>query len=276
MEILLIVLFLITGGVWLVDRFVLSKKRSKDITEPKWVEYSKGLFPVVVVVFCFRSFLFQPFNIPSESMMPTLIVGDYILTNKFTYGIRLPVINKKIISINNPKRGDVLVFHYPPNPSLDYIKRVIGVPGDFIEYNNKKLKINGIKQSQTPNGELDYTEYSYGDAQHDLIDLEAKAVHLDKNQELLDGVKHDVFINAKKPTFISTKVSDFVGRENCIYKDDLIACKVPKDSYFVMGDNRDNSIDSRYWGFVKDEQIVGKAFMIISNFSDFKRSGIKF
>ena len=135
---ILFVALVITGGIWLLDALVLKRSRDKGVREPLLVEYAKSFFPVILVVFTLRSFLVEPFKIPSGSMMPTLLVGDFILVNKYTYGIRLPIINKKVIELNNPKRGDVMVFRYPGDPSLDYIKRVIGVPGDVVEYSDKK------------------------------------------------------------------------------------------------------------------------------------------
>src|SRR3954469_11617816 len=139
----LLLLLVVTGLVRLLDKYVLRKRRAKDSKEPWWVEYSVSFFPVILVVFMLRSFLVEPFKIPSSSMVPTLLVGDFILVNKFTYGIRLPVVNVKVVQLNNPQRGDVMVFRYPEDPSLDYIKRVVGLPGDRLEYRNKRLTING-------------------------------------------------------------------------------------------------------------------------------------
>ncbi len=258
---ILFLLSVITGSVWLLDKFVLKAKRAEGVTEPWWVEYAKSFFPVIVVVFFIRSFLGEPFKIPSGSMIPTLQVGDFILVNKFTYGIRLPIINKKIIQLNNPQRGDVMVFRYPENPSLDYIKRVVGLPGDTVEYSHKKLTINGVVQPQVPKGEYNYTE-------QDL-----NFVHTEKSQESFGERKHDVIVNPERPTLFLSSVAEFPGRENCTYDDELVRCIVPENSYFMMGDNRDNSRDSRYWGFVPDNQIVGKAFLVWMNFSDLKRVG---
>ncbi|MEO8008988.1 MAG: signal peptidase I, partial [Betaproteobacteria bacterium] len=140
---LMLILLLATGAVWLLDLLVMSRRRDKAAKEPWWIEYPKSFFPIILIVFLLRSFLVEPFKIPSGSMIPTLLVGDFILVNKFTYGIRLPVVNKKIIDINLPERGEVMVFRYPENPTLDYIKRVVGTPGDRVEYRNKRLTING-------------------------------------------------------------------------------------------------------------------------------------
>ena len=258
---ILFLLLVITGGVWLSDKFLLKAKRADGVAEPWWVEYAKSFFPVILVVFFIRSFLVEPFKIPSGSMIPTLQVGDFILVNKFTYGIRLPVINKKIVQLNNPQRGDVMVFRYPENPSLDYIKRVVGLPGDTVEYHNKRLSINGVEQPQIADGDYNYAE-------QDL-----NFIHTEKYQATLGERKHELIVNPERPTLFLGSVAEFPGRENCIYDDELVRCKVPEGNYFMMGDNRDNSRDSRYWGFVPDNQIVGKAFMVWMNFSELKRIG---
>ena len=150
---IMFVLLVVTGAVWLLDKYSLSAKRAVGVAEPWWVEYAKSFFPVILLVFCIRSFLVEPFKIPSGSMIPTLQVGDFILVNKFTFGLRLPIINQKIVPLSDPQRGDVMVFHYPENPSVDYIKRVVGIPGDTIEYRNKQLFINGIEQKPTADGD---------------------------------------------------------------------------------------------------------------------------
>ncbi len=259
---IMFVLLLITGGIWLLDRFVLAGKRGAETAEPWWVEYAKSFFPVILVVFCIRSFLIEPFKIPSGSMIPTLQVGDFILVNKFTYGIRLPVINQKIIPLNNPERGDVMVFRYPENPSLDYIKRVVGLPGDVVEYRNKQLMINGVEQVQLAEGDYNYVEASLN------------FVHTERYLEALDERKYSVLVNPEAPTLRLASVAEFKGREGCSYDYEMVRCKVPEGHYFMLGDNRDNSRDSRYWGFVPDNQIVGKAFFIWMNFSDLKRVGL--
>jgi signal peptidase I len=258
---IMFVLLLVTGGVWLLDRFALAAKRGKEAAEPWWVEYAKSFFPVILVVFFIRSFLIEPFKIPSGSMIPTLQVGDFILVNKFTYGVRLPVINQKIIPLNDPQRGDVMVFRYPEDPTLDYIKRVVGLPGDTVEYRGKRLWINGVEQAQTADGEYNYVESGLN------------FVHTEKRIETLGIRKHAVLINPEMPTLHLGAVAEFTGRDNCTYDNDMVRCKVPEGQYFMMGDNRDNSRDSRYWGFVPDNQIVGKAFLIWMNFSDLKRVG---
>jgi signal peptidase I len=259
---IMFVLLVVTGCIWLLDRFALAAKRGSGVAEPWWVEYAKSFFPVILVVFFIRSFLIEPFKIPSGSMIPTLQVGDFILVNKFSYGVRLPVINRKIIPLGNPQRGDVMVFRYPEDPSLDYIKRVVGLPGDIVEYRNKRLFINGVAQPQEADGEYNYVETGLN------------FVHTEKRVETLGERKHAVLINPDKPTVHLGAVAEFPGRENCSYDTELVRCKVPEGQYFMMGDNRDNSRDSRYWGFVPDDQIVGKAFFIWMNFSDLKRIGL--
>lgn len=259
---IMFVLMLVTGAIWLLDNYVLAKKRSSGEVEPWWVEYAKSFFPVILLVFCIRSFLFEPFKIPSGSMIPTLQVGDFILVNKFTYGVRLPIVNQKLVQLNDPQRGDVMVFHYPENPSVDYIKRVVGVPGDSVEYRNKHLFINGVEQKQIAEGDYNYVESGLN------------FVHTEKRSEELGTHKHDVLINPDMPNAHLGSVADFKGRENCDYQENRFTCKVPAGQYFMMGDNRDNSRDSRYWGFVPDNQIVGKAFFIWMNFSDLKRVGL--
>jgi signal peptidase I len=259
---ILFVLLVTTGAIWLLDRFVLAGKRPAGVAEQWWVEYAKSFFPVILVVFFIRSFLVEPFKIPSGSMIPTLQVGDFILVNKFTYGIRLPIVNQKLVQINDPQRGDVMVFHYPEDPSKDYIKRVVGLPGDTVEYRNKRLRINGVEQAQQQDGDYNYVETGLN------------FVHTERRIETLGERKHAVLVNPELPTLHLDSVAEFAGRENCSYDDDMVRCKVPDGHYFMLGDNRDNSRDSRYWGFVPDSQIVGKAFFIWMNFSDLKRVGL--
>jgi signal peptidase I len=259
---IMFVLLILSGSIWLLDRYALSARRAKGAAEPWWVEYAKSFFPVILIVFCIRSFLAEPFKIPSGSMIPTLQVGDFILVNKFIYGIRLPIINKKIIQIENPQRGDVMVFHYPENPSVDYIKRVVGLPGDVVEYRDKHLTINGVPQIQISVGEYNYVESGLN------------FVHTDQYTETLGERRHALLLNPNMPSVHLNSVGEFKGYENCLYTEEVMRCKVPENSYFMMGDNRDNSRDSRYWGFVPDYQIVGKAFLVWMNFSELKRIGL--
>ena len=231
--------------------------KSRILMQPWWLDWTAGLFPVIAAVFVLRSFLFEPFKIPSGSMVPTLRVGDLILVNKFTYGVRLPVIHTKIIEGNKPARGDVLVFRYPPQPSLDYIKRVVGVPGDEVAYLNKRLTING---KPVPTS-----------AQPDFLEQESMR-YFKQFEETLGEHSHRLLNNTDAPAFVQG-VTNFAYRENCRYSVEGVVCKVPEGHYFMMGDNRDNSLDSRYWGFVPEGNIVGKAFFVRMNFGDFKRIG---
>ena len=254
---ILFVLLLVTGVLYAVDVLKFRKLRAKNSPEPLWVEWGASFFPVILIVFVFRSFLFEPFKIPSGSMIPTLLVGDFILVNKFTYGIRLPVINKKIIPINDPQRGDVMVFRYPEDPSVDYIKRVIGLPGDIVAYQNKKLSINGQPVEVSKIGDYQHAERMYFSEQY---------------RAKFGNVEHNLLNDVDAPTFVPDP-GRFPYRENCTYNVAGVICKVPPGHYFMMGDNRDNSRDSRAWGFVPDENIVGRAFFIWLNFSDLGRIG---
>ncbi len=239
----------------------MNEAQGKLLMQPWWLDWTAGLFPVIIIVFLLRSFLFEPFKIPSGSMIPTLWVGDLILVNKFTYGVRLPVINTKVIQVNNPQRGDVMVFRYPPQPNFDYIKRVIGVPGDEVSYLNKKLTINGkpLSKDVLPDFlEEDTLRYS---KQFE------EAVMSDKGE-----VKHRLLNDENRPAFIPG-AEDFPNKQNCLYSAEGVVCKVPEGHYFMMGDNRDNSLDSRYWGFVPDKNIVGRAFFVWMNFGNLKRIG---
>lgn len=257
-ELFMLLLLVASGLAALIDRLVLRIRRAPGVKEPLWVEYSKSFFPVILLVFLLRSFLFEPFKIPSGSMIPTLHVGDYILVNKFTYGIRLPVIDLKIIDVNTPKRGDVMVFHYPENPSQNFIKRVVGVPGDVIEYRDKQLTINGVVQQQQPDGGYNDQDENTGARVY---------------TENLNGHAHPVLIRPGVPLLYLSQVADFPHRDDCTITEELVRCTVPAGNYFMMGDNRDNSRDSRYWGFVPDNMIVGKAFVIWMNWPDLKRIG---
>ena len=246
----------LTGGIWLFDAIFLAPKRRKLATaeadetdavattykEPLIVEYSRSFFPVIFVVLILRSFLLEPFRIPSGSMMPTLLVGDFILVNKFSYGIRLPVLNQKVIDLGSPQRGDPVVFKYPKNPSVDYIKRVVGLPGDTVYYQNKTVYINGEAMPQTPVGP--YTGIGSGERMTGTI----------KSIENLDGVEHAILVHPRAPDFA-------MGCQQLMYG----PITIPEGHYFVMGDNRDNSNDSRCWGLVPDENLVGKAFAVWMN-----------
>jgi signal peptidase I len=248
-------------GIAKVDDNVAAARQSL-LMQPWWLDWTAGLFPVILVVFLLRSFLFEPFKIPSGSMVPTLVVGDLILVNKFHYGIRLPVINKKIISNHDPERGDVMVFRYPKDTSVDYIKRVVGIPGDEVSFHDQQVFINGtpVKLEPTPPpGYYDEDTLRYYPEFH----------------ETLGSVTHGILINPQfKPFYGPPDQITFPHRENCRYSAEGVTCKVPPGNYFMMGDNRDNSQDSRFWGFVPDENIVGRAFLVWMNFSNLKRIGM--
>ena len=255
-------LLVLTGAIWLLDRFWLRQQRGKTAKQPWWVEYSISFFPVILAVFVLRSFVLEPFKIPSGSMIPTLHVGDFILVNRYTYGLRLPIINRKIIEINQPQRGDVMVFHYPVDPTVDYIKRVIGLPGDEIVYRDKRLWINGKMQATERDGDYNYVESG------------VNFLHTERYNENLDGREHVILVNPDRPPIHLNGVERFLRYEQCRYSEREMRCTVPAGHYFMMGDNRDNSRDSRYWGFVPDELIVGKAFLIWMNLGELKRIGL--
>ena len=243
-------------GITQVDGNVQEAKQ-RILAQPWWLDWTAGLFPVIIAVFLLRSFLFEPFKIPSGSMIPTLLVGDLILVNKFHYGLRLPVINTKITEGTPPQRGDVMVFRYPPKPSMDYIKRVVGLPGDTVAYLNKRLTING---------QVIATE-----AIPEFFD-EDMMRYFPQYEEQLGDKKHRLLNDPERPAFVPG-AEDFAGKASCSYTVEGVTCKVPAGHYFMMGDNRDNSLDSRYWGFVPDKNIVGKAFFVWMNFSNLKRIG---
>jgi len=243
-----------TGAVWLIDVLFLARKRRErarfeDVKEPVLIEYSRSFFPVILIVLIVRSFLFEPFRIPSGSMMPTLLVGDFILVNKYKYGLRLPVLNEKVVELGEPQRGDVVVFRYPQNPRIDYIKRVVGVPGDRVAYRNKVLYVNGDPAALQPDGVF----VGEGGGARDSGALQFV--------ETLGDVNHKILINPRAPNFAPGCQVLWEGE-----------IKVPDGRYFVMGDNRDNSNDGRCWGFVPDANLVGKAVGIWMSW-DSDRSG---
>lgn len=232
-ELILFYATVITGLITLFDTLFLARKRKADQKLPVLVDYGRSFFPVLLIVFLLRSFLFEPFRIPSGSLEPTLYAGDFIIVNKFDYGIRLPVLHFKLFGEDKkPERGDIMVFRWPPDPSYNFIKRVIGLPGDKISYVNKTLIVNGQKIPQ---------EYLGIGLAQDESGAEWKAE--EKREDLL-GIKHKIFIDTRKESRDYGEIT------------------VPEGSYFVMGDNRDDSADSRFWGFVPDENIVGKAVLV--------------
>ena len=248
---LLVLLTAVSGAIWAVDAWFLRPRREAAAApqadagspeEPLWVDYARSFFPVFLVVLILRSFIVEPFRIPSASMMPTLLIGDFILVNKYDYGIRLPVTDTKILENREPRRGDVVVFRYPEKPSVPFIKRVAGVPGDVISYRDKTLYINGIAMSQQDLGAY----HSMGSGSY----MGTVSLH----SENLDGVVHDILLDPDRPSFDVDTV-------------------VPDNQYFVLGDNRDNSKDSRYWGFVPEQNLIGRAFFVWMNW-DWKNGGI--
>lgn len=245
----------------------VTEAKERLYMQPWWLDWTAGLFPVIAVVFVLRSFLFEPFKIPSGSMIPTLHVGDLILVNKFHYGVRLPVLNTKLTDGNPVQRGDVMVFRYPPKPSLDYIKRVIGVPGDEVSYLNKQLTINGQPVTKAPRA--DFFEQ---DSMRYITQFEEKLPVGSKPSEMKDMRIHNLLNDKDRPSFIPG-ADDFAFKDNCHYTVEGVTCKVPAGHYFMMGDNRDNSLDSRYWGFVPEKNIVGKAFFVWMNFGSLARIG---
>jgi signal peptidase I len=246
-------------GIARVDGDVEAARR-EILRQPWWLDWTAGLFPVILVVFLLRSFLFEPFKIPSGSMVPTLLVGDLILVNKYHYGIRLPVINKKIISNHEVARGDVMVFRFPEDTSVDFIKRVAAIPGDEVSYLNQKLYVNG--QLVPVQSQGDY---------YDEDSMQYRTRFMEK----LGEKEHQLLVNPlRQPLFHpDRRDGPFPYQDNCKYSPEGVTCKVPAGYYYMLGDNRDNSRDSRFWGFVPDENIVGKAFFVWMNFSNLKRIG---
>ncbi len=222
---ILVILTFISGIVWLLDKLVLAKAREEGEQRPAWVEYSGSFFPILLVVLVLRSFLFEPFQIPSASMVPTLKVGDFIVVNKYTYGLRLPVIRTKIIDIGEPQRGDVMVF-FPPHDKRYFIKRVVGLPGDEVRVINNQLYINGEHIAQTP------------------LPVPGEDPRYEQAEEVLGGSDHVI-----RKRRIASRLGQNYSR------------RVPPGHYFMMGDNRDHSSDSRVWGPVPEENIVGKAVL---------------
>ncbi|HVF64476.1 MAG TPA: signal peptidase I [Casimicrobiaceae bacterium] len=256
---ILFVLTLATGVVWLADKLFFARRRAPDTPEPWWIEYPKSFFPVLLIVFLLRSFLAEPFRIPSSSMRPTLVVGDYILVNKFGYGLRLPIIEKKVVPIADPQRGDVVVFRYPVNASQDFIKRVVAVGGDVVEYRDKELTVNGKPLPQRAAGSYSYLE----GLRFETTERRVEQAHTEGGPN-----EYAIAVNPQAASIMLGGVRAFPGRENCDYNERGFKCKVPPGHYFMMGDNRDASDDSRYWGFVPDDHIRGRAFFIWFNWDD--------
>lgn len=232
--------------IWLLDKLLWKQRATRGKgNENTAIAWAYDFWPVLAVVLVVRSFIVEPFNIPSESMLPTLEVGDFILVDKSAYGVRLPLIHTKILGSDTPQRGDVVVFRYPPQPSINYIKRVIGVSGDTVRFENNQISINGQPVESTllaEQGQQSYEQFY---------------------QETLDGKTHAIrdlvgISAASQAPFVNTANSgEFMGRAGEVWQ-----VTVPEGQYFVMGDNRDQSADSRFWGFVPDENLSGRAFYI--------------
>jgi len=273
-ELLLVLASIFTGVVWAIDYcFFLPKRelvvaglpdsvdeqaRSAVLRESAFTENCRGIFPVITFVLVLRSFLYEPFQIPSGSMMPTLLIGDFILVKKYAYGVKLPVLRNTVIETGKPQRGDSVVFKYPPQPEIDYIKRVIGLPGDTILYRNKKLYIKPACVSQDGIDNLDCKKFQEIDI--DIVsqgDTIQDGYPLTEANESLMGVEHKILFNpafAGRPEYFNqTGIRQGGGL-------------VPQGEYFMMGDNRDNSLDSRFWGFVPEKNLVGKAIFIWTSF----------
>ncbi|HPQ96528.1 MAG: signal peptidase I [Thiothrix sp.] len=235
LELWLVIVTALCGIIWFFY-WLLTRNRSEKGVEPWYVEYARSFFPVLLIVLLLRSFVAEPFRIPSGSMLPTLEIGDFILVSKFAYGVRLPVTHTKLVDVGEPKTGDVVVFRFPNDPSVDYIKRLVGMPGDLVEWNNKELLINGEVVGREPLG---------GYEARDQRNIIHKTERL---RETLGGVGHDILI-----------LPGTGGRTGRMV--------VPEGHYFVMGDNRDMSNDSRMWGLVPEENLVGKAILVWLHFN---------
>jgi signal peptidase I len=242
---------LIFFGVWLLDKFLWKQRENKGKGNENFIiTWAYDFWPVLAVVLVLRSFLFEPFNIPSDSMVPTLETGDYILVNKFQYGVKLPIINSKVLDTSEPERGDVVVFRYPPQPTISYIKRVVGLPGDHIVYDHGQLSINGQKVAKVP------VEFS---REKDRLDTPLSIYHKETLGEHTFTMRELENVNvARQAPFINQIENGKYANENGLYWE----VKVPEGQYFAMGDNRDQSADSRFWGFVPEENLTGRAFYI--------------
>lgn len=275
-SILLVALTVISGLIWLVDAKVFAPKRRLKIAQengnapidsnvelpvPYIVDTAQQIFPVIAFVLILRSFLYEPFQIPSGSMMPTLLVGDFILVEKFSYGLKDPVARYKFFETGEPERGDVVVFKFPENPSLDYIKRVVGLPGDTIVYRNKEIFITPACDKSA--AEPCPVEQKVAQVSQGRYKIDGKETNVLLFSEQLGEVKHDILINP----FSNDRINDYKPQQ---YGTKINEWIVPEGEYFVMGDNRDNSQDGRFWGFVPDANLVGKAVAIWISF-EFER-----
>ncbi|USD32955.1 MULTISPECIES: signal peptidase I [Vibrio] len=267
----LVIVTLVTGIVWVLEKLVFAKKRQTKLAaveaqtngldtataeqvekQPWWIENSVSIFPVIAAVLVLRSFIYEPFQIPSGSMMPTLLVGDFILVEKYAYGLKDPVWRTQLVETGKPERGDIVVFKYPPQPNIDYIKRVVGLPGDTVRYSNKK------EVCIQPKGESQCTQVPLSNVEESPFIQDG--VPLIQLNEKLGEVEHQILVNPLR----RDRVSAYQPRSG------VNEWVVPEGQYFVMGDNRDNSADSRYWGFVPEANLVGKAVGIWISF-EFER-----
>ena len=249
-ELVLFFLLLISGFFWVLDYSYFKNLRKDGETRSAFLEYTAGFFPVILIVFVIRSFLVEPFNIPSGSMIPTLRIGDLILVNKFEYGVKLPVLDKNIFANKKPQRGDVAVFKWPRDKSLDYIKRVIALPGDKLEYVDKKIIVNDTVIIKNRIADyLDPSTYKVSEQYNEVLEKRTYKVLNDFNT-------------------VDFYFDEEVFKSSCKKVTLGISCVVPDRHYFVLGDNRDNSSDSRYWGFVPETNLVGKAVLVWFNIYD--------
>ena len=246
----------LTGLTMAYCRFAMPHL-STQVPEPWYLDYARSFFPVLLLVFVLRGFIAEPFRIPSGSMLPTLEIGDFILVNKFSYGVRLPILHKKLLELGDPKRGDIVVFRHPPQNKISYIKRMIGLPGDKIEYQANELMVNGKRVMSVPEG--DYIPYSETRSLSLHRQLIAPETSVKGGEMAGEMVEYSVLFNNNSANR---------GRKGALI--------VPDGHYFVMGDNRDNSADSRSWGLVPDRNIIGKAFFVWFHWDTVKGGGLKF
>lgn len=268
---ILVLAVLLSGIVIAVDRWILKKKTGNTPKTTRrdhhLIAYSRSIFPVLLVIFVLRAFVVEPFQIPSSSMRPTLIVGDFILVNKFAYGLRLPFTNQTFIPTGKVERGDIVVFQYPKERDTSFIKRAIGLPGDFVEYRNKNLWINGNLVHETLLGSYRYVDIEEGQRKEFTLARYAESLN--------EAHEYEVIKMEGVPSVFVDHVDDFEGKENCRYEFDGFVCKIPEGKYLMIGDNRDHSHDGRYWGFVDDNDLMGKAFFIWFSANESGRAGTK-
>ncbi len=261
---LFFVVMLVAAVMALIAKLMGYKAKGNEKALPDWAAFGFSNALVLAAIGIGKTFVIEPMQIPSSSMRPGLIVGDFILINKSAYGIRVPFLNVPVIPVGKPERGDVVVFRFPEDTKINYIKRVIGVPGDKVEYRNKQLTINGVRVDSVPVG-----NYEYKDAGQDSV----QAVRM---AEKLNQHKYETLNVPGTPSLIPMSVHDFPMRgQQCQHDETGFSCTVPQGQYMMLGDNRDNSNDGRYWGFVPDDHLAGRAFMVWMNFGQFSRIGTR-